>query len=708
VKLALLAVTVLVVALPTPARAADPTATLSIVDVPLAGQRTLASARPSARFDLVGLHWQGNGTVSFRTRHVGGSWSGWHAAAPEAEDLPDTSSVEAGSARGWRFGSPWWVGASDRIAYRVHGQVRRLRAYLVRSPAGSAATRTLSTASSPAIVPRSGWDADEAIRKGEPQYADTLRFAIVHHTAGANTYTRAEAPAVVRAIELYHVKANGWNDIGYNFLVDRFGTVYEGRYGGVERNVVGAHALGFNTGSVGVAVIGTYGVAPPSAVAMDSLARLLAWRLDLAHVDPLSILPVVSGGSERWTQGTTVMLRAISGHRDTGLTACPGDGLYSSLGTLAARVAAIGLPKLYEPVVSGEVGGLVRFQARLSSSRSWSVTVSDAGGTQVASGAGIGSAVDWTWDSTAAPSGEYTWQMAADGVTPAGGTLSGGVATATLALADVAADPITISPNGDGVADASTVTYRITAPATVGVAVLDANGTPVATLQDPIAEQAGAHTVGFDANGLGDGGYTIRIDASDAELSVSQTVGVLVTRTLGNAVVAPRVFSPNGDGRADRLVLRFTLLNPATVRVRVLRDGHWVATAFTGQLAAGRRSVVWDGSKRTGRLLDGAYTAEIAATDAVGTSVLTLPFTSDIHRPVVRVLPGKPLRIRVSEPASVSVRVNGRVIRLDTLGDRVERVPWTGNVRTVRAVAWDAAGNVSKPVGLPGSRGPRS
>src|SRR5207249_8280164 len=121
-----------------------------------------------------------------------------------------------------------------------------------------------------------------------PQYVDAVRFAVVHHTAGLNDYTQAEAPAVVRAIELYHVKANGWNDIGYNFLVDRFGTVYEGRYGGTDRNVIGAHALGFNRGSVGVAVLGTYIDTAPPLGATDALARLLALLLAVAHVDPPS------------------------------------------------------------------------------------------------------------------------------------------------------------------------------------------------------------------------------------------------------------------------------------------------------------------------------------------------------------------------------------------------------------------------------------
>ncbi len=115
-------------------------------------------------------------------------------------------------------------------------------------------------------------------------------MAHVHHTAGTNDYTRAQAPAVVRAIQLYHVKGNGWNDIGYNALVDRFGTVYEGRGGGVDRNVVGAHARGFNTGSFGIAVMGDFQRVEPPAAAVDALVRTLAWRLDLGYVDPLDDL----------------------------------------------------------------------------------------------------------------------------------------------------------------------------------------------------------------------------------------------------------------------------------------------------------------------------------------------------------------------------------------------------------------------------------
>ena len=297
-----------------------------------------------------------------------------------------------------------------------------LRASFVRSPELRIPLRAVASAGSPPIVSRSAWGADESIRKGAPPYAPAIRFASVHHTAGPNSYSPAQAAAIMRAIEVYHVKSNGWNDIGYNFLVDRYGTVYEGRYGGIDRNVIGAYARGFNTGSTGVAVIGTFSTAAIPAAAETSLEKLLAWRLDLAHVDPVSTLTFVSGGSERYRAGVPVVLRAVSGHRDTGLTTCPGDLLYAKLDTIAAKTQAIGLPKLYEPKVTGGLGGPVRFQARVSSALAWKVTVTDALGQQLAVGTGKGPTVDYTWDASLVTAAGANWRIEVAGATPVAGT----------------------------------------------------------------------------------------------------------------------------------------------------------------------------------------------------------------------------------------------------------------------------------------------
>ena len=274
------------------------------------------------------------------------------------------------------------------------------------SPTPGVPARTLQTAGAPAIVPRGGWKADETIRRARPSFAANLRLAIVHHTAGANGYTAAQSPAIVKAIQLYHVQGNGWNDIGYNFLVDRFGTVYEGRYGGIERNVVGAHAEGFNTGSVGVAVIGEYSSLAVAAKARSSLAALLAWRLDIAHVDPASTQSFISGGNARFAAGLPVFLRTVSGHRDTGFTDCPGTALYDLLNSIGGEVSRIGLPKLYAPTVSGTVPGTVRFRAKLSSPLPWMVDVYDAAGNAVASSNGTGANVDWSLGRDGGDAGE--------------------------------------------------------------------------------------------------------------------------------------------------------------------------------------------------------------------------------------------------------------------------------------------------------------
>ena len=293
-----------------------------------------------------------------------------------------------------------------------------------------------------------------------------MRFAIVHHTAGQNDYTRAQAPAIVEGIELYHVQGNGWNDIGYNFLVDRFGTIYEGRYGGIDKNVVGAHALGFNTGSAGVAVIGTFDSKAPLQVAQDALARLLSWRLDVAHVNPLGLLTVISGGSERYAKGIPVTLRTISGHRDTGFTECPGNALYARLDAIAAAAASIGGPKIYAPRADvNEVGA--RFRATLSTSLSWTVSITDTSGAEVARGTGTGKSVDWTWGANGVPAATYSWSIRAGTARPATGKLKAGGTAPALAIQEPSASPPAISPNGDLQADTSLVSFTLSIPANV-------------------------------------------------------------------------------------------------------------------------------------------------------------------------------------------------------------------------------------------------
>jgi N-acetylmuramoyl-L-alanine amidase len=660
-------------------------------DVPLrGGERTLAASAP--RFNLVGLHWRGSGSVEFRTRSLSGRWSAWRPAAPE-DDRPDSITTER-SVPGWQLGNPYWTGRSDRLEVRTWGRVDRVRAHYVWSPVEGSRPRALSQAGAPAIVTRAAWEANELIKRAPPSYASQLRFAVVHHTAGSNSYTRAQSAAIVKGIQLYHVRANGWNDLGYNFLVDKYGQVFEGRYGGMERNVVGAHAEGFNTGSVGVAVIGNYNSTTVPAAAQKALTQLLAWRLDVAHVDPLSTFSWPSGGNAKFPRNVPVFLRTIVGHRDTGFTDCPGDVLYGKLDTFATTVAQTGLPKLYTPVVRGGVGSQVRFTARLSSAQPWAVTVMDAVGIVVASGAGAGANVDWTWDATAAAPGAYTWTIASQGVRSATGVLGKGAA---LSVSRVTAEPGVVTPNGDGVSDTAAISYTLGAAAVVTATVVDAAGRTVATL---FSEPRGAGQQGFafSAEGIPDGAYTIVITAvNGGGKQATGRVAILVSRTLFAYAAGRAAFSPNGDGRLDSMPFTFTLGSPATVRLRILREGKWVATPVPSlALPAGPQMLAWDGRKRLGLPPDGIYDAELSVTDAVGTVKQTVRFISDRTRPELRLLSLRPLRFRLTEPATVVIWFDGRrrVVTLNRDGDF-----WgAGRATKVRAVAYDPAGNRSAVV----------
>ncbi|WP_234443815.1 peptidoglycan recognition protein [Streptomyces sp. NRRL B-24484] len=208
----------------------------------------------------------------------------------------------------------------------------------------------LPVPAAPPIVLRSTWQSADQVPK--VQYDRAVRAVLVHHTDDPNSYTADAVPDILRAIRRDHLEFRGWDDIGYNFLVDRFGRIWEGRLGGVDRPVVGAHTMGFNRDTVGIAAIGTYnaGTEVPPAV-LDSIARLAAWKLGLHGVraDARSELTSTNSGS-RFPVGATHMFNAVSGHRDAFCTLCPGESLYAAIPGIVDRArrlqqeAAAGAP----------------------------------------------------------------------------------------------------------------------------------------------------------------------------------------------------------------------------------------------------------------------------------------------------------------------------------------------------------------------------
>ncbi len=289
------------------------------------------------RFDLVGVARELR-TVEIRVREEGGAWSEWVAQ---------------------QDGTPIYVGGAEQAQVRAaHRPAGRLHFVNVSGSAGGLGERLLhaarrsineafvSVASTPlaeALSPkpklrkRAAWGADLASGgcppRGPAEYG-VVAGAVIHHTVNANDYTAEEAPGIVLGICRFHVYGNGWNDIGYNALVDRYGVLYEGRAGGLKYPVVGAQAQGFNAQTTSIASIGEHGTEPITKRARRSIIRYLAWKLGVSRAYPATGTTSLtsSGGSlSRFAAGAVVSLPRIVGHGTLGLTACPGAQLETAI-----------------------------------------------------------------------------------------------------------------------------------------------------------------------------------------------------------------------------------------------------------------------------------------------------------------------------------------------------------------------------------------
>ncbi|MGV9540395.1 N-acetylmuramoyl-L-alanine amidase [Nocardia beijingensis] len=196
----------------------------------------------------------------------------------------------------------------------------------------------------PSVITRAQWGADESIRCAEPTYDDRLGGVTVHHTAGRNDYSKSESAGIVRAIYTYHAKTLGWCDIGYNALVDKYGQIFEGRFGGLDRPVQGAHAGGFNENTSGVALMGNYESEQPTEEALQAIGAFVGWRTKVAGLDPKGSTTMYSEGTSftSYAEGEAVQLPVVFAHRDVGNTTCPGDAAYALMDRI--RDIAAGAP----------------------------------------------------------------------------------------------------------------------------------------------------------------------------------------------------------------------------------------------------------------------------------------------------------------------------------------------------------------------------
>jgi N-acetylmuramoyl-L-alanine amidase-like protein len=319
------------------------------------------------RFNLVGLRWKGarSADLRMRVRLGAGRWSRWVTVPVDPEHGPDPGSNERAGA--WTTSDPVWAGEADRVQYAINAarSVRDIRLHFVnstgtatrldrlrsglRAAVSSAAVRVRSVlgddasaqdTSQPEIVTRDQWGAGACPPRATPAYGE-VKLAFVHHTVTANDYTPEQSAAMVLGICRYHRNSNGWNDIGYQFVVDKYGKIFEGRAGGIDRAVVGAQAQGYNSQSTGVSNLGTFSTTGQTEAGLAALAHVLSWKLAIHGVAPQGKVTVTSAGgaTNRHAAGTVVTFEAISGHRDGNKTACPGDGLYSQLATLRGMVS---------------------------------------------------------------------------------------------------------------------------------------------------------------------------------------------------------------------------------------------------------------------------------------------------------------------------------------------------------------------------------
>ena len=556
----------------------------------------------------------------------------------------------------------------------------------------------------PAIVTRAEWGANESWRSGSPDYAP-VKMAFVHHTDGGNDYSAEEAPAVVRAVYAYHTKSLHWSDVGYNFLIDRFGTIYEGRYGGMTRGVIGAQVLGFNTGSTGISVMGTFTSATPPSRAVTSLERLLEWKLDVHHVDPQGKGVLICGYGQKYGTGERVTFPAIAGHRDANYTDCPGGRLYAQLPNVRKVVANTGHPKIYgfivgDPSISPDGDGVrdeTTIGFTISQTATWTVEISDAAGAVVRHMAGEGEVVETTWagrDDNGKALADGVYSLRADATSADGQARS---ATATLRLdtvppsiesAAVAPDPF--SPNADGYGDAATVTFVPSESGTARVSVVDADLNVLRRVTDWTAVTAAEQTAEWDgriSTGAGlkaapEGDASLLIELRDGAGNLADaTRTVTVDRTLALTSVSRKTFSPNGDGVHDAVSLSFKLTRAADVTATVARSGSVLRTIRLGKLASGASSVEWDGTLGGATAKSGAYVLLITADGSLGVTEVAQPLTVDLAAP------------KVTAPAKTTVRYRKTAVLAYTVRDafspsvKVSATVTDGKGRTVATLA---------------------
>jgi len=458
-------------------------------------------------FSVIGLTWQGtlpsNTVFKARVREAG-KWSSWNVLHFSDDHGVDSNSLEASGTRNGT--DPFMTAVADAIEVTmtnksglapndlkvelIGSQETKQDHALLTSVRKLAATVNLSTAAvtpaggvvlRPNIVTRAQWGADETWRDPVPRMGTGIVAGFVHHTASTNNYSPEQAPAQMRSLYAYYTKSLNYADMAYNFLVDQYGTVYEGRnactFGdinpcdGPSLPVIGAHTAGLNPNTFAISAIGNYDTQAPvnPAALVESIASLMAWKIAPYGLDPNANASMVSSdtsGLSKYSDGMTAITPVISGHRDVGKTACPGRYLYPYLPAIRARATELLLPVIRDVSVSPlnlnqTSAENVNVQATIPATANWAVEVTnEATGQLINSISGVQGAtgaIQYSWNRTdqvgnAVPTGRYAVSIKAsigEIVLPANGQV------VTLAPAPIVSNKVSfkrISPTKTKVA----------------------------------------------------------------------------------------------------------------------------------------------------------------------------------------------------------------------------------------------------------------
>ncbi len=456
--------------------AADPDVVRAVGTSPL----VFTARLDTAAFSLVGVTWDtvqptpvnaDDLRVTVRT-HSQQVWQPWATLVTDSGDRPaEGEGVQPvdgadGVFRPARAGtSPLFAGPSDGVQVRVDSAAGQapvgLRVDLIDPGTSEADSRLQATppsaahaaAGMPSVITRAQWGAVESLRNSGPTYEPRVKVAFVHHTATSNTYTKDQAAAAVRSVYAYDTNSLGWSDIAYNVLVDKFGQVFEGRYGGLDRAVRSGATGGFNAESWSVSALGNYSTSDVTTALVSSISAVLAWKLGISHGDPGGTASLTaangSGTTAKYPDGTKVNFAVISGHRDAGATACPGTALFAKLPAIRTSVDSLMGAQLYNasaaPLVVPKLEtSPVRLKASTMTAQDWRLEIKKQGTSTVLR----------TYQGSAAKDGliDQSWDLKDS----AGQKVSAGTYTVTLQSWNATTAAVPVAVNVGLFADADT------------------------------------------------------------------------------------------------------------------------------------------------------------------------------------------------------------------------------------------------------------